>query len=100
MGAEERNPTLSIEVISQSNSDSDYCLHRPTVSVFPAERGVTAALQTIDLFEQETEETDAIITIIREQIPELKDRQDWVDRLLDNLFYSYHGKPVVTCMAM
>ena len=100
MGAEGRNPTLSIEVISQSSSDSDYCLHRPTVSVFPAERGVTAALQTIDLIKQETEKIDGIIMITHEHIQELKDRQDLMDCLLDNLFYSYHGMPVVTCMGM
>ena len=70
------------------------------VSVFPAERGVTAALQTIDLIEQETEQIDGIITITREQIQELKDRQDLMDRLLANLFCSCHGMPVVTCMGM
>lgn len=71
-----------------------------TVPDCPAERVVAAALQTIDLIERETVETDAIIIKARDEIQELKNRQDWTDHLLNNILCSCHGKPVITCMAM
>ena len=101
--AEGRTPTSSFELVSHSSSDSGYCLHphtTSTVPVSPAQRVVADALHTIDLIEQEIEGTDAIITMTCEEIQELKNRQDWTEHLLNNIFCSCHGKPVVTCMAM
>jgi hypothetical protein len=91
------------QVISQSSSGSDYCMHQPSASVVPviqAQRVVESTIQSIDLIGQETKGIDTKITITRQEIHELKNRQALTDHLLNNLICSSHGKSVVTCLAM
>ena len=96
--------TRSNEIFSHSSSDNDYSCHRqPTTSTVPANpapRVVTNAVQSIDIIEQQIVERGANIKVTLEEIQELKNRLDWTEHLLNNIFYSCHGKPIVTCMAM
>jgi hypothetical protein len=89
--------------LNQLSSGCDYCLHQssaPAVPVIRAQRVVETTIPSIDLIGQETEETDTKITITRQEIQELKNRQALTDHLLNNLIGSSHGKLVVTCLAM
>ena len=102
--AEVRSPSTSVDLLSESSSDSAYCLHRPMMSTFPLildERGIEAALQdAIDIIGQDTKKTEVVINITRQEIQELKNRQVLTKNVLKNLVCSSHGKPVVTCPAM
>ena len=85
-----RGPESSTEVYSQSSSDSRYCSHH-FLSTFPARRDVVAACQNrFDIIRQCR---DAMITGIQE----LKNQTALIDRLLNNIISSSHGKPQVTC---
>ena len=69
------------------------------VDNFPAEQVFGAAIQgAIDMIGQETKETEAIITITRQEIEELRTRQALTESVLKNLLCSSHGKPAATTL--
>ena len=100
--AEQRPSSPSVEFVSHSSSDSAY-FSSPTTStdpLAPAKRLFGDALEdALDIVEQEAYKTDAIITIARKDLYELKNRQALTQNILNNLLCSSHGKPVVTCLA-
>ena len=78
--------TSSLQLASQSSSDTDTCSHwsmTSTVPAMPAETDVAPAFQdAIDIIGHESKATDTIITKTRQEIEELKNRQILNDNII------------------
>ena len=79
MKAEYKTTTSSVDLFGQSSGDSVYCSRRYTISTapyIPAERVFGAALQdALDVVGQEANKTDAVVSIARKELSELKNMQ-------------------------
>ena len=103
MKAEQKTTTSSVDLFGQSSSDSAYCSRRYTILTapyIPSERIFGAALQdALDVVGQETNRTDAVVSIARKELSELKNRQALTENLLNNILKKSRGNRVVTCEA-
>jgi prefoldin subunit 5 len=71
-----------------------------TVPAIPAQTIAAFAHESIDIIQQQRDEIDSNIIITVNEIHELKNRQAWIEQILNNLLCRSNGKPAVTCTPM
>ena len=69
-----------------------------TIPAIPAQTIVAFAHQSIDIIEQQRDERNSKIIITLNEIHELKNRQAWIEQILNNLLCRSNGKPAVLAL--